>query len=60
MEDAEFQLVRFQNQPAKGGKGIPDGEIGHRKCGFHEEGFLRKHFPKDGKFLDARLFALLK
>src|SRR5579864_2369185 len=28
MEDAEFQLVRFQNQPAKGGKGIPDGEIG--------------------------------
>ena len=30
------------------------------KCGFHEEGFLRKHFPKDGQFLDARLFALLK
>jgi ribosomal-protein-alanine N-acetyltransferase len=30
------------------------------KCGFHEEGFLRKHFLKDGKFLDARLFALLK
>jgi hypothetical protein len=28
VEDAEFQLVRFQNQPAKGGKGIPDGEIG--------------------------------
>jgi hypothetical protein len=28
MEDTEFQLVRFQNQPAKGGKGIPDGEIG--------------------------------
>src|SRR4029077_1333086 len=28
MEDAEFQLVRFQNQSAKGGKGIPDGEIG--------------------------------
>jgi RimJ/RimL family protein N-acetyltransferase len=30
------------------------------KCGFKEEGFLRKHFLKDGKFLDARLFALLK
>jgi [ribosomal protein S5]-alanine N-acetyltransferase len=30
------------------------------KCGFHEEGFLRKHFLKDGQFLDARLFALLK
>jgi RimJ/RimL family protein N-acetyltransferase len=30
------------------------------KCGFQEEGFLRKHFLKDGKFIDARLFALLK
>ena len=30
------------------------------KCGFHEEGFLRKHFLKDGKFLDARLFAMLR
>lgn len=30
------------------------------KCGFQEEGFLRKHFVKDGQFLDARLFALLK
>jgi hypothetical protein len=28
IEDADFQLLRFQNQPAKGGKGIPDGEIG--------------------------------
>jgi RimJ/RimL family protein N-acetyltransferase len=30
------------------------------KCGFREEGFLRKHFLKDGQFLDARLFALLE
>ena len=30
------------------------------KCGFQEEGFLRKHFHKDGQFIDARLFALLK
>ncbi len=30
------------------------------KCGFQQEGFLRKHFLKDGKFLDARLFALLR
>ena len=30
------------------------------KCGFQEEGFLRKHFLKDGRFLDARLLALLK
>jgi RimJ/RimL family protein N-acetyltransferase len=30
-----------------------------KKCGFLEEGYLRKHYLKDGKFLDARLFALL-
>ena len=30
------------------------------KCGFQEEGFLRQHFLKDGRFLDARLFALLR
>jgi RimJ/RimL family protein N-acetyltransferase len=31
------------------------------KCGFkQEEGYLRKHYLKDGKYLDARLFALLK
>ena len=30
------------------------------KCGFQEEGFLRKHFIKDGKFVDARLFGLLR
>jgi RimJ/RimL family protein N-acetyltransferase len=29
------------------------------KCGFQQEGILRKHFLKDGKFIDARLFALL-
>jgi ribosomal-protein-alanine N-acetyltransferase len=30
------------------------------KCGFQEEGLLRKHFFKDGKFIDARLFGLLR
>ena len=30
------------------------------KRGFAEEGFLRKHFLKDGRFIDVRLFALLK
>ena len=30
------------------------------KCGFREEGFLRDHFSKDGKFINARLFARLK
>ncbi len=29
------------------------------KCGFQQEGLLRRHFLKDGTFLDARLFALL-
>jgi [ribosomal protein S5]-alanine N-acetyltransferase len=30
------------------------------KCGFEQEGHLRKHFLKDGQFIDARLFALLR
>ena len=30
------------------------------KCGFQQEGFLRKHFLKDGRFIDGWLFALLK
>jgi RimJ/RimL family protein N-acetyltransferase len=30
------------------------------KCGFQEEGFLRKHFVKDGNPIDARLFGLLR
>jgi RimJ/RimL family protein N-acetyltransferase len=30
------------------------------KCGFQQEGFLRKHFVKEGQFLDAKLFGLLR
>ena len=30
------------------------------KCGFQQEGFLRKHFLKDGKFIDGRIFGLLR
>jgi RimJ/RimL family protein N-acetyltransferase len=30
------------------------------KCGFGQEGYLRKHYLKDNRFLDARLYALLK
>lgn len=30
------------------------------KCGFQQEGHLRKHYLKDGKYIDARLFALVK
>jgi RimJ/RimL family protein N-acetyltransferase len=31
-----------------------------KKCSFQEEGYLRKHFLKDGRFIDARLLALLR
>jgi hypothetical protein len=30
------------------------------KCGFQQEGFLRKHFLKDGQYIDGRLFGLLR
>jgi [ribosomal protein S5]-alanine N-acetyltransferase len=30
------------------------------KCGFVQEGLLRKHFLKDGQFLDVWLFAMLR
>jgi ribosomal-protein-alanine N-acetyltransferase len=30
------------------------------KCGFEQEGFLKKHYLKDGQYLDARLYALLR
>jgi RimJ/RimL family protein N-acetyltransferase len=30
------------------------------KCGFQQEGFLRKHYLKDGHYLDVKLYALLR
>jgi RimJ/RimL family protein N-acetyltransferase len=30
------------------------------KCSFQQEGFMKKHYQKDGQYLDARLYALLK
>jgi RimJ/RimL family protein N-acetyltransferase len=30
------------------------------KCGFEQEGFLKRHFRKDGRFLDAYLYALIR
>jgi [ribosomal protein S5]-alanine N-acetyltransferase len=30
------------------------------KCGFVQEGLLGKHYLKDGKLIDARLFALIR
>ena len=29
------------------------------KCGFQQEGYLKKHYLKDGQFLDARLYGLV-
>lgn len=31
-----------------------------QKCGFQEEGYLRRHYLKDGTYIDARAFGLLK
>ena len=30
------------------------------KCGFEQEGYLKKHYFKDGLYIDARLYGLLK
>ena len=30
------------------------------KCGFESEGYLRRHYLKDGKFIDARAYGLLR
>lgn len=30
------------------------------KCGFVQEGYLRKHYLKDGKYIDSKLYARLK
>jgi RimJ/RimL family protein N-acetyltransferase len=31
-----------------------------QKCGFEQEGFVRKHYLKDGRFIDAHLMARLR
>ena len=54
---AEFGLVKitahvFANNPASARV--------LEKCGFVQEGYLGKHYLKDGRYLDARLFALVK
>ena len=30
------------------------------KCGFHQEGYLKKHLRKDGRLIDVRLYALIQ
>jgi hypothetical protein len=32
----------------------------HQKCGFEQEGYLKKHYLKDGQLIDARLYGLLR
>jgi RimJ/RimL family protein N-acetyltransferase len=53
----EFGLVRitahvFINNPASASV--------LEKAGFQQEGYLRKHYLKDGRYVDARLFAFVK
>jgi ribosomal-protein-alanine N-acetyltransferase len=31
-----------------------------QKCGFEQEGYLKKHYLKDGRYLDAWLYARLR
>jgi RimJ/RimL family protein N-acetyltransferase len=31
-----------------------------QKCGFVQEGYLKKHYLKDGQFIDARLYSLFR
>jgi RimJ/RimL family protein N-acetyltransferase len=30
------------------------------KCGFEQEGYLKKHYFKDGRYIDAKLYYLLR
>ena len=53
----EFGLVKitahvFATNPASGRV--------LEKCGFEQEGFLKKHYLKDGRYLDAGLYGLVK
>lgn len=54
---AELALVKIEAQVFAGN--AASARV-LQKCGFEQEGYLRKHHLKDGKYLDARLFALVK
>jgi RimJ/RimL family protein N-acetyltransferase len=54
---AEFGLVKIT---ANVFAGNPASARVLEKIGFLQEGFLRKHYVKDGQYLDSRSFALLK
>lgn len=54
---AEFGLVKIVAHV------FPDNVASAKvlaNCGFQQEGYLRKHHLKNGKYLDARLFAKVK
>ncbi len=54
---AEFGLVKISAYV------FPNNSASARvleKCGFQLEGYLKKHFLKEGQYLDAKLFALVK
>lgn len=53
---AEFGLVKIVAHV------FADNEASARvleKCGFAQEGYLRKHYSKKGRLIDAKLFGLL-
>jgi [ribosomal protein S5]-alanine N-acetyltransferase len=54
---AEFGLVKITAQVSAMN---PASARVLEKCGFAQEGYLKKQYLKDGQYLDARLFALLK
>ena len=54
---AELGLVKIEAQVFAGN--TPSANV-LLKCGFQQEGYLRKHHLKDGKYLDVKLFALVK
>lgn len=54
---AEFELVRLTAHVFEGN--LASSRV-LEKNGFQLEGHLRRHFFKDGRFLDARLYGLLK
>ncbi len=54
---AEFGLAKITAHV------FPDNSASARvleKCGFRQEGVLRKHYREDGHYLDARAFALIR
>jgi [ribosomal protein S5]-alanine N-acetyltransferase len=54
---AEFGLVKIMAQVHAGN--AASAKV-LEKCGFRQEGYLRKHVLKDGNYLDVKLFGLLK